>query len=68
VEEGEEERAMQDPTAIGMAGHIALVKDMARAVIEDREPMIPGEDARKAVDLILAIYESARTGEEVRLQ
>ena len=67
VEEGEEERAMQDPTAIGMAGHIALVKDMARAVIEDREPMIPGEDARKAVDLILAIYESARTGEEVRL-
>lgn len=68
VEEGEEERAMQDPTAIGMAGHMTLVNDMARAVIEDREPMIPGEDARKAVDLILAIYESARTGEEVRLQ
>ncbi|HIE03418.1 MAG TPA: Gfo/Idh/MocA family oxidoreductase, partial [Candidatus Latescibacteria bacterium] len=68
VEEGEEERAMQDPTAIGMAGHITLVNDMARAVIEDREPMIPGEDARKAVDLILTIYESARTGEEVVLR
>ena len=29
--------------------------------------MIPGEEARKAVDLILAIYESARTGKEIEL-
>ena len=66
VEEGEG-GGTADPTAIGMAGHIALVNDMVAAVKEDREPMIPGESARKSVALILAIYESAKTGKEVRL-
>lgn len=46
-------------------GHIELIEDMAQAVMNDREPKIPGEEARKAVDIILAIYESARTGKEV---
>ena len=50
------------------SGHRILVQDMARAVIEDREPMIPGEEARKSVEVILAIYESARTGKEVVLE
>ncbi|NLC45078.1 MAG: gfo/Idh/MocA family oxidoreductase, partial [Clostridiales bacterium] len=45
----------------------ALIEDMISAVIEDRDPMITGESARKAVDLILAIYESSRTGKEVFL-
>jgi predicted dehydrogenase len=49
------------------AGHDWLVADMTRAVREGREPYVPGESARKGVDLILAIYESARTGREVRL-
>jgi predicted dehydrogenase len=40
---------------------------MAKAVLEDREPMVPGEEARKAVDLILAIYESSKTGKEIIL-
>jgi predicted dehydrogenase len=29
--------------------------------------MIPGADARKAVALVLAVYEAARTGRTVRL-
>jgi len=32
------------------------------AVRGDREPMVTGEEARKAVELIVAVYESARTG------
>ncbi|MCK5329024.1 MAG: Gfo/Idh/MocA family oxidoreductase, partial [Candidatus Latescibacteria bacterium] len=56
-----------DPTAISIAGHIDLVKDMVAAIKEDREPMVSGESARKSVALILAIYESAKTGKEVRL-
>ncbi|MDA0746094.1 MAG: Gfo/Idh/MocA family oxidoreductase [bacterium] len=48
-------------------GHDWLINDMTQAVKENREPYIPGESARKAVDLILAIYESARTGEEIFL-
>lgn len=49
-------------------GHSILVEDMIRAIWEDRDPMIPGEEARKAVDLILAIYESSREGKEVFLR
>lgn len=47
--------------------HYELVKDMADAVINNREPMVSGNEARKAVDLILAIYESAKTGSMVKL-
>lgn len=48
-------------------GHTVLVEDMARSVIENREPMITGEDAKRSVDIILAIYESAKTGKEIIL-
>ena len=56
-----------DNRAISDTGHLALVRDMCYAVSEDREPYVTGESARKAVDLILAIYESARTGKRVML-
>lgn len=48
-------------------GHTIQVEDMARAVLDDREPMVTGEDARSTVRIILAIYESARTGHEIVL-
>jgi len=43
------------------------VADLAQAILKDREPMVPGEEARKAVELILAIYRSAKTGKTVKL-
>lgn len=46
-------------------GHTVMVEDMALSLIEGREPMITGEEAKKSVEIILAIYESARTGKEV---
>lgn len=49
-------------------GHTIQVEDMARAVLDDREPLVPGEEAMKSVRIILAIYESARTGREVFLE
>jgi predicted dehydrogenase len=51
----------------GNYGHTYIVNDMALALIEEREPMITGEEAKKSVDIILAIYESARTGKKVYL-
>ena len=50
-----------DPKAIDLEGHRRQIEDMARAVIENRPPRIPGEEGRNAVALILAIYESARS-------
>ena len=59
--------SVADPKAVSSDGHIYLVNDMVNAIREDRAPYIPGESARKAVDLILAIYESAKTGQEILL-
>ncbi|MDE2887152.1 MAG: Gfo/Idh/MocA family oxidoreductase [Gemmatimonadota bacterium] len=59
------EGAVADPSDIGSSGHVFLVQDLIRAIREDREPYVTGESARGAVDLILAIYESARSGTEV---
>lgn len=58
----EAEGGHSDPRAIAATGHTFLVQDMSEAVLGDRTPAITGESARKAVDLILAIYESARSG------
>ncbi len=65
--EADDTGVASDPRAIATHGHEVLVQDMVDAILEDREPMIPGEEHRKAVDLILAIYESARTRKEVYL-
>jgi predicted dehydrogenase len=59
--------AAHDPRMVGLAGHLAQVTDLALAIREDREPMVTGEDGRPAVELILAVYESARSGKEVTL-
>ncbi|MES2571247.1 MAG: Gfo/Idh/MocA family oxidoreductase, partial [Verrucomicrobiota bacterium] len=56
-----------DPKAISNEGHRRLVDDLAMALIEGRLPMIPGAEARRAVALVLAIYESARTGRATRV-
>ena len=51
-----------DPKAISVEGHRRLIEDLALAIRDKRAPMIPGEEARRAVSLVLACYESARTG------
>lgn len=57
-----EDRMSPDPEGISPRGHQIQIADLVSAVREDREPMVTGAEARKAVELILAIYESARTG------
>lgn len=59
--------ASSSATNISNDGHFVLVDDLIQAIREDRDPMIRGEEASKAVKLILAIYESARTGREIKL-
>jgi UDP-N-acetyl-2-amino-2-deoxyglucuronate dehydrogenase len=56
-----------DPAAIPIAGHRAQIADLLDAIAGDRPPAITGEDARRPLEIILAIYESARTGREVTL-
>lgn len=48
-------------------GHSRLYADMIKAIIEDREPYVSAEDGKRALELVLAIYESAATGRSVKL-
>lgn len=51
-----------DPTAINFTGHQRNFEDVVSAIQEGREPSVGGAEARKAVALICAIYESAKNG------
>lgn len=48
--------------------HLAVIEDMVDAIKYYRKPMVTGEEATKAVDIILASYESAKTGREIKLK
>ena len=48
-------------------GHTPLYRDMIEAVEQNREPVCSGEEGRKALELVLAIYASAAAGKPVRL-
>jgi predicted dehydrogenase len=46
-------------------GHDHVVEDMIAAVLDGRDPQIMPADALKAVEIVCAVYESARTGKTV---
>lgn len=56
-----------DPAAIGHHGHTELFKDTLAAIEEDRAPLIDGLEGRRSVEIILAIYESAKSGRRIEL-
>jgi UDP-N-acetyl-2-amino-2-deoxyglucuronate dehydrogenase len=56
-----------DPAAIGHQAHAALFRDVLDAIEHDRPLSIDGQEGRRSVQLILAIYESAKSGKTVRL-
>ncbi|NIP98228.1 MAG: Gfo/Idh/MocA family oxidoreductase, partial [Akkermansiaceae bacterium] len=49
-----------DPTAINFTGHQKNFEEVVQAIAEGREPSVNALEARKAVALICAIYESAQ--------
>jgi len=59
--------AAADPAAIDVASHAAQIADLLAAVEEGREPAVDGQAGRDALEIVCAVYESARTGRPVRL-
>jgi len=55
----------KNPADISSSGHYILIKNLIDSIKESVEPMIPPEEARKAVGLICAIYKSSREHKEV---
>ncbi len=56
-----------DPRAVGYIGHMLLIQDMIDAIKNNRDPLIPGEEGKKALKIILAIYKSSRERREIYL-
>ncbi len=50
-----------------VGAHVVQITDVLRAIEEDRPPMIDGPEARKAVEVILAMYRAGETGQPVTL-
>lgn len=48
-------------------GHTALFKDVMEAIIEDRAPYVDAVAGRNALEAVLSIYKSQKTGEAVKL-
>ena len=46
-------------------GHEAVFKDFANAIVEDREPLVNGEEGRKSIEVINGIIMSGFLGKEV---
>jgi predicted dehydrogenase len=56
-----------DPAAIGFHGHQRQFEDMIEALETGSQPFVDGQEARKAVEIVLAIYQSAREGKRIKL-
>jgi predicted dehydrogenase len=56
-----------DPSAISYVGHLKQIQDFVAAITGKRKPLVDGEEGRKSVEIILAIYKSSWTGKRVRL-
>ena len=56
-----------DPAAIGHQAHAELFREFIKAVKDKKNPNLDGSEGRRSVELILAIYKSAKTGKSVKL-
>jgi predicted dehydrogenase len=65
--EAQEGNTSSDPTALPYTEHKLQIEDMIEAIEQDREPHVNGPEARKAVEIIRAIYLSAQQHVEMSL-
>jgi predicted dehydrogenase len=56
-----------DPRAISYRGHYEQLRDLVRAVKTGGRPLVDGDEGRKSVEIILAIYKAAESGRAVGL-
>jgi predicted dehydrogenase len=57
----------KDPPTVYGFGHIPLFRDFVESIETNRKSFISGEDGKKALEIILAIYKSQKTGLPVDL-
>ena len=62
----EEDRKFAATTDVMTYYHKRQIEDFLQAIVEDREPMVSGEEGRKVVELFTAVYRSQRDGRPVK--
>ena len=65
---GEGSGVKDNPAALGSLSHTPILLDLIDAIKNNRPPMVTPAEGRKAVDTILAIYQSSKTGKAVKLK
>ena len=60
------ERFHENPPNVYGFGHTPLYADVIDAIENDRPPYVDAEAGKRALELVLAVYKSAATGEIVR--
>lgn len=64
----EEYQGLQEiTTTVYGNGHVRLFADMVDAIQKNRKPFVDAIDGRNALEVVLAIYKSKKTGKPVRL-
>ena len=58
---------VSNPADISFMGHKRQLEDMMHSIETGKTPLIDAMEGRKSVEIVLAIYESARTGKRVFL-
>jgi UDP-N-acetyl-2-amino-2-deoxyglucuronate dehydrogenase len=59
--------AATKPAGLDIASHAAQLSDLLDAIDDGRAPSVTGEDGRAALEVVRAVYESARDARIVRL-
>jgi predicted dehydrogenase len=58
---------VSNPADISHMGHLYQIKDLIKAVQEGGLPEIDGNEGRKSVEIVLAIYQSANEGRRINI-
>ena len=59
--------AATTPAGLSAASHAAQISDLLDAIDQGRAPSVTGEDGRAALEVVRAVYESARDGRTVQV-
>ncbi|MBO1511773.1 Gfo/Idh/MocA family protein [Metabacillus bambusae] len=60
------ERVKADP--LGKPGHQCIIEDIVEAIKTNRDPIVSGEDGKKALELVIKLYDSADTNKPVSFE
>ena len=58
---------VSDPADISFVGHQKQIEDMIHSIETGDDPLIDGFEGRKSVEIVCAIYESARLGKRIKI-